>query len=406
MSAYAEILAWSADRPAWQRDALRMLVSGGEVDDEQLSRLVRVCKASQKLLADGDDEAVCPLAGEHVPQQPAGGAAVCLANLHHVGGVNALAAGQSLKFEPTGLTVVYGDNGAGKSGYARILKRLCRARVQEAKLEPNVFSPTATNEQSVVVTFAVAGESGSFDWKHTMAAGQVPRELAGISVFDAASASAYLTTPEKAPFAPVGLDVLEKLAKVCERMKARLDAELAAEPVPAWPVAAAAEGTAVWRLLQDLKATTRDEDIEALALFGSSGEDELGELSAKLDSLSTVDPQKKARELTVRAQRLDAVATTLGTLEQKISDSAMETLWQTKLKAVALAEAARAARETALSGQPLAGVGEKGWGELWDAARRYSTSAAYPGAPFPAASTGAAAYCANRTWARRRVSGS
>ena len=28
-----------------------------------------------------------------------------------------------LAFESTGVTIVYGDNGAGKSGYARILKR-------------------------------------------------------------------------------------------------------------------------------------------------------------------------------------------------------------------------------------------------------------------------------------------
>lgn len=35
-----------------------------------------------------------------------------------------------------GVTVIYGDNGAGKSGYVRLLKRSCRARSAKGKLEP------------------------------------------------------------------------------------------------------------------------------------------------------------------------------------------------------------------------------------------------------------------------------
>ena len=44
--------------------------------------------------------------------------------------MNALAENQTLKFA-AGLTVVYGDNGAGKTGYIRILKQACRARGRE-----------------------------------------------------------------------------------------------------------------------------------------------------------------------------------------------------------------------------------------------------------------------------------
>jgi len=43
--------------------------------------------------------------------------------IHGAENVNALKAGERLTFDKTGLTVVYGDNGSGKSGYARILNK-------------------------------------------------------------------------------------------------------------------------------------------------------------------------------------------------------------------------------------------------------------------------------------------
>jgi ABC-type cobalamin/Fe3+-siderophores transport system ATPase subunit len=47
--------------------------------------------------------------------------------LRSVENLNRLAANQQLRFALNGLTVIYGDNGSGKSGYARIAKKLCRS---------------------------------------------------------------------------------------------------------------------------------------------------------------------------------------------------------------------------------------------------------------------------------------
>ena len=45
--------------------------------------------------------------------------------------------------------------------------------------------------------------------------------------------------------------------------------------------------------------------------------------------------------------------------------------------------AAKAAADEAFSEQPLSGVGEDVWQELWEAARRYSQQHAYPEQEFP-----------------------
>ena len=44
MDVLGEILNWSANRPAWQRDALRRLVLAGELDDDDFTELTELCR--------------------------------------------------------------------------------------------------------------------------------------------------------------------------------------------------------------------------------------------------------------------------------------------------------------------------------------------------------------------------
>src|SRR3546814_7324195 len=63
---------------------------------------------------------------------------LAMKNMRHV---NAIAENQHLAFSAGGMTVIYGDNGSGKSGYSRVLKRACRARAQAEAIYPNAHLP-------------------------------------------------------------------------------------------------------------------------------------------------------------------------------------------------------------------------------------------------------------------------
>ena len=140
MTVLQEILNWSADRPAWQRDALRRLVQNDHLDDADLDELTRICRAGKGL---AEKTAADPLTTEHLPAEGGATEKVSVQSIHHLQGVNALAEDQALKFG-SGLTVVYGDNAAGKSGYTRILKTAFRARGAEniiGNVLPGVVPP-------------------------------------------------------------------------------------------------------------------------------------------------------------------------------------------------------------------------------------------------------------------------
>jgi len=154
-----EILTWSAERPTWQRDALRRLVVNGELSDDDIRELTEVCKGDHGLI---EKVEIKPLAKEHVPERDGAVAAVSLDSIFHHKGVNALAEDQTLKFAP-GLTIVYGDNGAGKTGYIRILKQACRARGQEEILG-NVVSGVAPPKPVVNIKYKVGDETAVREW--------------------------------------------------------------------------------------------------------------------------------------------------------------------------------------------------------------------------------------------------
>ena len=126
MTVLESILEWSQDRSDWQRDALRRIVAKGNLEQNDIRELVELCR-KEKGGAFSSLTPV-PLEREHLPANPGEIGPVSLLSIADTKRVNRLAPNQTLKLAPDGLTVIYGHNGTGKSGYARILKRACRAR--------------------------------------------------------------------------------------------------------------------------------------------------------------------------------------------------------------------------------------------------------------------------------------
>jgi ABC-type molybdenum transport system ATPase subunit/photorepair protein PhrA len=118
MTALNEVLAWSQGAPTWLRDALRRIVTASNNSAAHVAELVELCKTPHGL---GTGAATpVPLTAHHTPAAPTSGV-VGLLSITHVSDVNALAPNETLTFAPGGLTVIYGDNGAGKSGFTRTL---------------------------------------------------------------------------------------------------------------------------------------------------------------------------------------------------------------------------------------------------------------------------------------------
>lgn len=172
-SVIEEIISWSHTRPLWQRDALRRLARGEVIDDRTIG--VYADAAIGK-----SSDGLSPLSEGELRSTPSS-ETVRLIAIRDAQNVNSLASGQAMTFGLHGLTVVYGDNGAGKSGYARILKAVTRTRARQ-EVRNDIFKeaglvPTAT------VEFRIGDQDAAFTWTSGSSG---PDPLSRISFFDSA----------------------------------------------------------------------------------------------------------------------------------------------------------------------------------------------------------------------------
>lgn len=156
MSLEQSIIDWAAERPAWQRAVLRRVASGQTLSDAELDAFLLSALG-------GPDPADADLKLAHVPHSVAGDPPIGLVSIADPEHVNALVSDFPLSFVSPGITLVYGDNGSGKSGYARLLKRIARARHQEDILS-DVFRDPAVAKPRATLTYTSAGVETTITW--------------------------------------------------------------------------------------------------------------------------------------------------------------------------------------------------------------------------------------------------
>ncbi len=382
MTVHDDILAWSSDQSHWKRDALRRIIEKGSFDHTDTDELTAACREAHGLSEDSAPDLTL-LAAEHIPSRDAAGRRVTLRSISETENVNALDSKQELPFAATGLTVVFGYNGSGKSGYGRILRSACRARKKGDPILPNVMEEATDQPASAIITHAVDEVEQSptqwIDGQHS------PDGLGSISFFDSDCASVHVREKNDVAFTPFGLEILPTLGDLCRSVQAKLDTEkksLENETPPFLRNSYATGDTKVGKTLTSLKGSTNPEDLDTLASMSDDELKRLKEIPVQLAS----DPREEAKKIRVQAGRITTLWRSIAAAEQALSDEAVFAIKSLATDAAVKTKAAQAAASMTFNDDPLNGIGEPVWRELWEAARRFSI-AAIPDTEFPVTDT-------------------
>jgi energy-coupling factor transporter ATP-binding protein EcfA2 len=368
---------WLSKRPRWLQTAARRLIEDSRsVSDEDIAALTKLCC----------DEA----AGKQAPpfrlwergllDSGPTGAPLRIQRLENVQGINAISDGAALDFGDANITVVYGDSGSGKSGFARVIKLASGSRAQE-ELHPNAFAelPTAP---AATIWATRGGEAKPFEW--TPATAAIPA-LRSLQVFDARAAEIYLTEKSEASYEPRRLRFLSALAAICDRVTASIAADQASlqSTLPTFPASLAGSTGASW--LADLKGSTISEDIDRACDFSAADDSERIATEA---ALVEKDVKGQLRAIGATRAALEQLRKNLDALKTGLSNVVIERAVVARVDAQNKREIATIAATKAFGDAPLSGVGQKEWLALWEEARKYSEAHAYPHIPFPATGGG------------------
>lgn len=371
MSLEEQIVVWSASRPPWQRAILRRVAIRNLFSEADYDQLVDALLTSKDV---GD--ATFDIG--NLPQVSVGDPPVNLVSIADLQHVNALASDKPLTFEATGLTIVYGDNASGKSGYARLLKRIARARHQEEILS-DVFCDTALAKPIAAITMKVGNKETALTWPES-----ARPELQRMLYYDEACGNAYVETESDFPYRPSALFVMDGLIQACVAIRSRIEAKLEENAKSARALPAVDEDireTEIGKFLGQLSGTSSIEALDAL-IAKLSTSTKIDDLKNEEARLRTADTTKERQKLTRYANKFDSLLTHLKDLIQALEDSALATLQNEREQLKALKGAAELLAK-AFQSEPLPGVGTSPWKELWESARRFSETHAYPAHPFP-----------------------
>lgn len=371
ITAMQGVFEWSKDRPAWQQDAIRRLIDSSELTDADIGSLEQICL--------GDMADCIPLSEEHIAAEDVSNEPVSLIKLFELKGINALANDQELSLAPKGVSIIYGDNGSGKSGYVRIFKHACRSRDSKIDILPNINEPENT-EQSASIEILRGSASSTVNWSP----GSQSFDLSKVSIFDSRSANTHVQAENNVAYIPVPMRILQTLGEACDILKARIEAKIGDVESRTPAVISDHSLSTASAAGNYVSALSAKSDIATLELLVALNEDE-ARRTATLESDLAQDPKIITAKLKAQQTRLNGFIEKINSAIVFSSEKSIAEFTTSKNDYEAAQTASKAASEVLFAASPLPEIGNDAWKLLWEAARNYSDHTAYKDKVFPEA---------------------
>lgn len=307
VSARDALVGWANKQDGWVRALVdTVLKSSGPLGEAAVGQIYDRYLAEKGLTEEGV-ETVGPLVGGQT--DTAARSTLVLESLGDVSGVNALTAGQTIAFN-TGMTVVFGENGSGKTGYTRILKALAEVRTVEEIL-PDVNDEDGAAPQECLVRFREDDVPDEHNWKGET--GVAP--FTALSIFDSPAVALHVDDDLNYLYTPGDLALFAIVGKAVEEVHERLVAEIGARSPKGNPfLSHFTNGTKVYAQIEALGSTT---DLDALSGLVRRGDEVVAGREAKqatVDALrgGAVDAQiaaaRSRRDLALRVAEVASAA--------------------------------------------------------------------------------------------------
>lgn len=367
-----DLMGWAAKQPDWVSDSLRRIAIAADYSVEQADADCILDNVRAMASAASTVHPMVSINASHLGGGLRETRRTVLAQLGPVQNIDRLAGGQKLRMAAVGITLVYGENGSGKSGYIRIAKRLCRSLTAD-QLRGNVFD--ATDEPMRVQVRYQVGDNAVTDIEWDPAT-PAPSQLRQISVFDSHNARLYVDSENRIAYLPRELAILEHHGELCQRMAATFAADekvLAARlrvPLPTGYTQGGNISLTLAKIHSKAPSLPSEDDLRMLSELSDTEHTELTRLEANL----AADPVALAATCRRALAVLKRVCEVLGSLQDGLSETVGVTIASARRELMEAVEAERIAASSSFADEPVANVGSTVWRILFEAARQFATA--------------------------------
>jgi energy-coupling factor transporter ATP-binding protein EcfA2 len=307
---------WAEEKGNWAKLLLhKVLNSSGELSTDKLDVIYRYFRKSIGLSEDIEDIEISK------PTIALSGRAIQLKRLHKITGLNRLSPDSVIEFSPN-LTVIYGENGTGKSGFSRILKDIGCSYESETKLIPNIYSKN-NRDISAEIDYECDGTAKNFTWKP----GIKQEELKDISVYNNSCVTISLSDNRNLIVTPLGFSYFDRISSELGELSSLLGKEKESLVLTYDWFKSFHEGTIYHETIQKLQTITQ-QDIEKLPAFTPDEQKQLATLENEHASMTKELLEKEIKDLKSQSSELIDI-------KQKIENSKLtfaETQWKELLQ--------------------------------------------------------------------------
>jgi len=376
----AELSQWAAKRlQYWEQATLDKIVSGITFTDVDYDELLRYLLEDAGL---SESEEARPTLrfprdadiGVH-PATP-----IRLVSISNLQNINALVSGQTLTFGPR-MTAIFGGNGSGKSGYARVLGCAGFTRGDQEVL-PDVTCPI---DDSITLSADVdIEEEGARRLIHYEIGRECP-ELSSCYVFDSTSVRVHLTESNALSFSPAGLSYLTRLAEVTDGVRSRLKARVEERSQPHRFDTLFQGDSDVASLIAELGPKTDLEALRKLAALSAAERERIDELDLAIARLKTQDVSKEKNELEQRIKDLEGLTSQLREAQERLCEEAVEKVSNALQTYLARRVVAQQVSIDQFKSEYFTQTGSDVWYRFVEAAKALADAEQAPEAPYPQA---------------------
>lgn len=214
----ADIIKWIDKQSYWEQVVAEKLLGGSQIKDQDIEEIYLIFKKENQLVEETLQKRRLNFSFRETTANEVQN--IKWLGLSNVSGVNAIKDKETF---PVGdkVTLVYGENGSGKSSYARLLNNIFISR-GDKNILPNLFEESSELPNSIVTFEDNNGDKEQIHYPTDKDHPYTNR----ITVFDSQSAIHDLTKETELSFSPTEFNFFDDFLLNIEKIKSRFEQEM------------------------------------------------------------------------------------------------------------------------------------------------------------------------------------